>query len=73
MKIVEKRSRGRPRRYDWAELFERDRFTLRLGRDFDCRVSSVAAQVRSVASHRGRRVQVRKFVDRVEVRVLDAA
>lgn len=48
----------RPSKYPWEDWFGRDLITLRKGRDYVCRQSSMAQQIRSAASRFGVSVHV---------------
>lgn len=48
--------------YDWDRWFSRKTFTVQQGKDYDCAVHGMLAQIRTKASQRGLKVSV-KTVD----------
>jgi len=57
------------RRYPWAKWFLKDRFTLKVGRDFNGHAYTMAEQVRRKAYQLGRRVKVTISSDQMALTV----
>lgn len=64
-----KEHRGRPRKYDWRELFKANLIELVSGRDYSCSQGSMVTQARQAASHLGLSVHVEDQGDSVRIEV----